>query len=311
MKAYAKNFLLLICSLLTVIVIGELFLRIGGYQIVTFYPFSGFHQFDRDLGWIQIPRNEAVFQGREYKVKIKTNSQGFRDQEYLFKKPLDSKRVVVLGDSFTWGWGVEREEIFCEVAEKNLEGIEFINLGQTAYSTAQEYLLFKKLGMKFSPDLTVLAFGPNDIMENSGGNPKRPKFLVKDGMLTLVRSPISLSLREKIKKFLKDHFLLYLLIDYRIALLKPIANKPNGYDWVPDYYLKSYHEKMHGPCNVTKALLLEIDKLTDHRFLIMYIPNRLQVEEETYRQAVLTVEAQREHLRLAGKILSKRIQELL
>ena len=293
MKSYAKNLLLIVCSLLIVLVISELFLRIAGYKVVTFYPFSGFHQFDADLGWTQIPGHEAVFQGREFKVNIKTNSHGYSDKDYPFTKPAGSERVVVLGDSFTWGWGVEQEEIFCEVAEKNLERVEFINLGQTAYSTAQEYLLFKKLGMKFSPNFTILAFGPNDIMENSE-NPKRPKFLVKDGMLELENSPIPLSLHEKIKKFLKDHFLLYSLIDYRYVLLrqflKPSGKRPNGYDWVPDYFFKSYHEKMQGPWDVTKALLLEIDKLTDHRFLIMYIPNRLQVEEETYQQAVLTTQ---------------------
>ena len=139
MKSYAKNLLLIVCSLLIVLVISELFLRIVGYKVVTFYPFSGFHQFDVDLGWTQIPGHEAVFQGREFKVNIKTNSHGYRDKDYPFTKPAGSERVVVLGDSFTWGWGAEQEEIFCEVAEKNLEGVEFINLGQSCI--APDYIV--------------------------------------------------------------------------------------------------------------------------------------------------------------------------
>ena len=37
---------------------------------------------------------------------------------------------------------------------------------------------------------------------------------------------------------------------------------------------------------ITKALLLEIDKITNHRFLIMFIPNRMQVEEDNYQLAL-------------------------
>lgn len=288
MKTVLKNVLLLTSSILFVVITCEIFLRVGGYRVVTFYPLSGFYQFDSDLGWIQVPNYEAEFQGREFKVTMKSNSQGFRDQEYSFSKEDGSKRFIVLGDSFTWGWGVEREEIFCEVTEQILEGIDFINLGQGAYSTAQEYLIYQKLGRNFSPDLTILAFGPNDIMENSGRNPKRPRFTVQDDALYLASSPVPFSFSETMKKTLKDHFLLYSLIDYRIALLKPIKNKPNGYDWVPNYYLKTYQDTMAGPWEVTQKLLLEINRLAKQRLLILYIPNRLQVEVETYRQAVLT-----------------------
>lgn len=290
MRTFIKNIFLAAGSLLFILLICELFLRLGGYKAVTFYPMSGFHQYDAELGWVQVPGYEADFQGREYKVRMKSNSLGFRDREYPIEKPNGLKRVVVLGDSFTWGWGVEQPEIFCEVAEQNMKGVDFINLGQTAYSTAQEYVIYKNLGMKFSPDFTVLAFGPNDIMENSGQNPKRPKYMVQNKRLILESPPTPYSLTNKLKKTLKDYFLLYSLIDYRIALLKPIQSKPNGYDWVPDYYLKSYQEKMSGPWEVTKSLLLEINKLAQHRLLIMYVPNRLQVEEDAYQQAVLSTQ---------------------
>ena len=177
MKSFAKNALLTVVSILVVLLVCEIGLRVGGYKVVTFYPVSAFHQFEAELGWIQTPNHDGLFQGREFTVNIKTNSHGFRDDEYPFTKPVGSKRVVVLGDSFTWGWGVEHEEIFCEVAERKLEGTEFLNLGQSSYGTTQEYLLLKKLGMQFSPDFTVLAFFPNDIMDNFGQNPKRPTFM--------------------------------------------------------------------------------------------------------------------------------------
>ena len=287
MKSFAKNVGLAVVSMLVVLLVCEIFLRVGGYKFVSFNALSAFHQFDPELGWTQTPNHEGLFKGREFKVNIKINSQGFRDDEYPFAKPVGSKRVVVLGDSFTWGWGVEHEEIFCEVAEQKLEGTEFLNLGQNSYGTAQQYLLLKKLGMQFSPDFTVLAFFPNDIMDNSARNPKRPAFMLQGGELVLDQTPKPLSFSQKVKKFFNDHFLLYSLIDYRVAMLKPLRKNPVAYDGFDDYFFKSFHEKMEGPWDVTKALLVEIDRLTNHRFLIMYIPNRLQVEEETYQQALL------------------------
>lgn len=299
MKSFAKNALLTVGSILVVLLVCEIFLRVGGYKFVTFNALSAFHQFDPELGWTQIPHHEGLFQGREFTVNIKTNSHGFRDDEYAFTKPVGSKRVVVLGDSFTWGWGVEHEEIFCEVAERKLEGTEFLNLGQSSYGTTQEYLLLKKLGMQFSPDFTVLAFFPNDIMDNFGQNPKRPTFMLQGGELVLDQNPKPLAFSQKIKKIMSDHFLLYSLIDYRIALLKPLRQNPVAYDGFDNYFFKNFHEKMEGPWDVTKALLVEIDRLTNHRFLIMYIPNRLQVEEETYQQALLVTKVDEESVDLS------------
>ena len=163
-----KNIGLALCSIIFVLCVGEVALRLGGWKVVTFYPLAGFHQFDADLGWSQIPNHEASFRGRDFNIKVRSNAYGFRDTEYQFGRRAGMKRVIVLRDSYTWGWGVEQEEIFCEVAERKMKNTEFINLGHNAYGTAQEYLLFKKSGIQFSPDLTVLAFYYNDVYDNYG-----------------------------------------------------------------------------------------------------------------------------------------------
>ncbi|MDH5564179.1 MAG: hypothetical protein OEY91_11230, partial [Nitrospirota bacterium] len=170
MGAIFRNLALTLCSILIFLGVFEIFLRGWGYKIVTFYADAGFYQYDPDLGWEQIPNYEAKFRARDFEVNIKTNAYGLRDQEYAFSKKQGINRIIVLGDSFAWGWGVEQNEIFCEVAEHELNGFEFINLGNNGYGTGQEYLIFEKLGRRFSPDLTVLAFYANDVSDNNSAS---------------------------------------------------------------------------------------------------------------------------------------------
>ena len=66
------------------------------------------------------------------------------------------KRVLVLGDSFTWGFGVEQEQIFTEVIENSRKDVEVINAGVSGYSPDQELIWLREQGMHFQPDLVLL-----------------------------------------------------------------------------------------------------------------------------------------------------------
>ena len=296
-----KNIGLTLCSIIFVLLLCEVSLRLGGWKVVTFYPLAGFHQFDPDLGWIQIPNHEASFRGRDFNVRIRSNSLGFRDTEYPFSRQAGMKRIIVLGDSMTWGWGVEKDEIFCEVAEKEMKNIEFINLGQDAYGTAQEYLLFKKFGVKFSPDLTVLAFHYNDLYNNSGYNLKRPNFKLQGETLILKNRPKPLSFFRKTKQLLQKNFLFFNFIDYKYALLIKKLGKSSDitYRFV-GCFNKNYSEKTQKAWDLTEALLAEINELTHHRLLIMYIPDRLQVENETYQKALSSSKVNEKRIDMLG-----------
>ena len=284
--AFLKNTSLAIASLVLMIMIAEIFLRLGGYKIITFYAHAGFHQYEPDLGWAQIPSHDAFFQSRDFKVKITSNSHGFRDDEYTIPKREGMRRILVLGDSFAWGWGVEKDEIFCEVAEKEMDQTEFLNLGHTSYGTAQELLIQEKLGLKFSPDYTVLAFYPNDIHENSVENRRRPKFVVNDGTLVYEEKPAPFSIDRRIKKVLQSYFYLYSFVDYRIALLKRERTRGGKHYHFEDYFYRTFPPTTQQAWEVTKALILKIQELVNHKLLILYVPDRLQVETDTYSKAL-------------------------
>ena len=241
---FLKKLGLTIGSVVVFLLVLELILRIGGYKVVTYYAKSMFHEFHPEIGWTQTPNYQATLESWDSKVKVVSNSHGFRDREYSIQKPAGVKRVVVLGDSFTWGWGVEQQDIFTEVAEQALSGVEVLNLGHMGYGTAQEFLLLNTLGVKFSPDLTVVAFYPNDIDNTAGREGIRPKFVVNEGKLTLEKKPNSLPFNRTLKMMVKDYFLFYSFIDYRMALLKQSWRTPIIWSGGKKYFFKNFINEM-------------------------------------------------------------------
>lgn len=97
----------------------------------------------------------------------RTNSLGFRGPETSRAKPIHTLRVLGLGDSFTFGTGVRRDDTFLAVAEKILdersyEAVEVLNLGVMGYDTVSEVALLEFVGVDLDPDLVVICFFLND-----------------------------------------------------------------------------------------------------------------------------------------------------
>jgi hypothetical protein len=97
------------------------------------------------------------------------NSEGWRDDEHPEEKPPGTFRILGLGDSYLFGQGVKREDLFLTRLEKLLSResgtrrIETINTGQSAYNTSMELQLLKGRGLAYEPDLVILNFVPNDV----------------------------------------------------------------------------------------------------------------------------------------------------
>jgi len=111
----------------------------------------------------------------EYCINIRTNSKGIRaDREILYEKTDGVKRIVLLGDSFAMGCGVNLEDTFSSQMQKFLKesGVnsEIVNLGVPAYGNAEELILLKEEGLKYQPDLVLLAWHPSDYAENVRSN---------------------------------------------------------------------------------------------------------------------------------------------
>jgi len=82
------------------------------------------------------------------------------------EKGLPQTRVLVLGDSYVWGYGVDQDKVFTEPGVHMSEK-ELINFGVSGYGTDQAFLLYKREGTSFDVDEVVLAFSPYNDVENN------------------------------------------------------------------------------------------------------------------------------------------------
>ena len=148
--------------------------------------------YDARLGWKNIPNWKWTSWGE----KLTINSHGLRDQEHTYQKPPGARRILVLGDSYAWGYGVADDALFTEVLEQRLSGQqvdwEVINTGVSGWGTDQELLFLEQEGFKYQPDIVVLTFFiGNDPANNSASRQyglNKPLFVDTD--LKLVNVPV-------------------------------------------------------------------------------------------------------------------------
>lgn len=121
-------------------------------------------------------RLAAGYDGWFAGVPAKINSLGFRDdREYAVSKAPDTFRILVFGDSVTFGHGARFETTYPYLLEQRLKAWradvnwEVWNLGVPGYNTRQELAYLQEVGRRFNPDLVVIGFYPNDFTGNEHG----------------------------------------------------------------------------------------------------------------------------------------------
>jgi hypothetical protein len=156
-KQILANLLLVVSSLVFAGVLSELVLRALGYETLYVNPERAiFWKYHPLWGWHHDPGQHGIFESAEFRIAVSINQKGLRDRDYSYERTSEKKRILVLGDSFVWGFGVEQDQIFTEQLEDLLPNVEVINAGVSGYSTDQELLWLKSEGVKYDPDLGIL-----------------------------------------------------------------------------------------------------------------------------------------------------------
>ena len=144
---------------------------------------------DPEIGWTLKPDLAWTTGSAPWENGLTTNAAGFRDGPHAAAKAPGAYRVVVLGDSFVFGSGVPQEGTLTRRLAAHLgPGFEIVNLGVPGYGTDQELLPLRRWDRALSPDLVLLGFFWNDVLENASdfiyGLPK-PTFTLEGGTLVL------------------------------------------------------------------------------------------------------------------------------
>ena len=155
------NVLLAGASFLMVFAAVEIFLRLTVYNFQNYVLSPG-------------PNALYVIETDEFKTCIQTNSLNMRDYE-IKPKGAQERRILCMGDSFTFGLGVNIPEAYPKILENllnrnaaNLNGWSVIN-GGTGGNAHQAYEFLMKTGFSFQPDTVIVQiYIGNDFYDNMG-----------------------------------------------------------------------------------------------------------------------------------------------
>lgn len=166
-------------GLLAALLLAEIGLRLFAPQQ------TGPVQYDwnPELGQVQVPHQHArrTVPG-VFSYTYTNNSLGLRGtREYPAGRRPGHRRVLFLGDSFTYGVGVNDDETFAALTERSLDSsgtpTEVVNAGVGGTGTDYALNFFLKVGRTWEPSVVALFFYWNDIGDNA-----RHSFVLVDGL---------------------------------------------------------------------------------------------------------------------------------
>jgi hypothetical protein len=202
-KEFIQNLGVLFASVFIVLLCAEGLLRVfrgKGLDIHNRFPQGVLCKKDPLLGWTGLPGASRVWSYSEedmHDMQVVMNSEGFWDVPHKTHKAQGIRRLLFLGDSFTIGWAVPKEERFTDLIKEHLSsGYEVINMGMWGYSTDQELLVLEEKGLEYSPDIVIVSMFLDDLFCSNlfsvnDGMYVKPKFsLLADGALELCNFPV-------------------------------------------------------------------------------------------------------------------------
>ncbi|MCP4577084.1 MAG: SGNH/GDSL hydrolase family protein, partial [Deltaproteobacteria bacterium] len=146
----------------------------------------------------------------DFLVSYQTNRYGFRG-EFMPIGDHNGRRVAFLGDSFTFGFGVNDHETFINRLNEKAPEDHYLNFAVPGYSTDQQFLLLRRRVFNFRPDVVVLVtYLGNDLFDNLlpfplQANRGKPYFKFSGNRLLLKNSPVPTAVKSKKQATLDLH----------------------------------------------------------------------------------------------------------
>ncbi len=236
------------------------------------YPPAAFSPWIRSdsFGFRLAPGISVRMRGPEYDVEIATDSLGMRDDE---PQPKSGPRVLLLGDSFAMGYGVERGKIFADRLEQELH-VDVVNAGTGGFEIIQQPRVVAEFAPRLRPDLIVYAlYLGNDLAQNDEWE------VHPDGTLhNRVRQyPVRQSREFKLVRLVRD---------FLYGVRK--SDKANDGEWLPFEGYLGLCERSLGPearkdyddADALLGALADESRKLGVPLLVLMLPYRSMVEPE-------------------------------
>jgi hypothetical protein len=268
-------------------------------------------QCNEDVGYTFIPNKEFEIEAEAWTerplIPVKINSIGFRDKEHSYEKPPGVSRVIVLGDSFIAAIQVPIEQTIPSLLENKLNSVgqkkfEVFNFGIGGIGTSHEYLISKHYGLKYKPDLVILAFfAGNDIWEdqvkflqpqlschyffvfNGSGELEQRSFTESElepstPFALVLKSFFPRSFSFFMEKIRNNRELYSFLIDRGVVAERSLPSDVYGIEYSPEW---------KEAWNITEALILKIkeeSEMNGAKFVLVSIAQREQVSSDYWQK---------------------------
>lgn len=182
MKARALKAGLALVALLATALACEVVLRWTMPAPQAMWQIGGLFQIDEQLIYSLRAGVGRTWTTDEFTEVARTNALGLRDDEV--EKPVPgTTRIIILGDSMTFGHGVANDEAYPNQLERIFQAggrrVDVINAGVKGYGTDQSYRLFTSRLMVLAPQVVIVGVYWNDV----GDNVKQPLYAIHDGTL--------------------------------------------------------------------------------------------------------------------------------
>lgn len=272
------------------------------------------------LGWKPKPNSETILATSEYRTQIKINANGFRGPEAAYAKAANERRILFIGDSFAEGYSVALDERFSELIETHLNvasqsKFDVINMGVAGYSNDQELLQFQHEGINYQPDIVVLLFFDNDVVNNARhrywrGN--KPVFEIAGTELVLTHTPVPppeeetepseesenrpQSEMQKAKKWLHDNSKLYTFMRQALRNNHDLASLAAKFRLTQEepltlpeefrVYASIDNAEMSHAWELTERVIGALDdevREAGAKLLVAYVPSRAAVYPDDWR----------------------------
>ncbi|MCB0832926.1 MAG: SGNH/GDSL hydrolase family protein, partial [Bacteroidetes bacterium] len=268
-SSFRQNLLIACSSVIVLLLIMECILRILGYgNVETYLP-------DQDLLWRLAPNQETFTKIGNKPVTI--NSHGMRDREYTVQKPDGIFRILVIGNSCTYGWGVYQDSTYSKVLEQLLnrnhaaQQYEVMNAGVIGYSISQILEFLKADGNLWSPDLVLVSHTFNEGKRVSPSSPQE----VKDKVFFAM----------KVKNILRNIALYHFVVEFNfssqyVKLARKITEDPS---WIDSTAFNQYEHDLRD------IVLWSKTNRTQLAYLLTVTKNQIMADSIHYSKHQLAI----------------------